>query len=375
MYSRKVFGTVICAILVLAIGSGIALGQIEPAAYRLITGDADQSPPMDSGMQGSQAQGMDYCNPGCRNASCSNSCGCNPGCSQRCYCPQWTASADFIILDRIGGFDQTLVRGFTADTNFQTIGTELLNANDFRQGFSGGPRVGLIRHGECYDFELMYFQIDGWSSTRRVTPDDEILEFTAPGGFSVDTFGQAMEWEYSSKLYNAEFNVRWNPLCRLTMLAGFRWVELRENLDGAVIPSLMESFWNTNTKNNLYGFQIGADGKILDRGCFSIDGLVKAGIFGNSAEQTTLAVSQNDSGVYSAATTHTAFLGEVGLQCKYRVTCNLTLRAGYEALWLQGVALAPAQIQESYVLQDTVGINSNSGVFYHGATAGFEYSF
>ena len=38
--------------------------------------------------------------------------------------------------------------------------------------------------------------------------------------------------------------------------------------------------------NNLYGFQIGADGKLLERGRFSIDGLVKAGIFDNNAEQT-----------------------------------------------------------------------------------------
>ena len=46
-------------------------------------------------------------------------------------------------------------------------------------------------------------------------------------------------------------------------------------------------FWNGTTTNNLYGFQIGADGKILERGRFSIDGLVKAGIFDNNAEQTT----------------------------------------------------------------------------------------
>ena len=45
-----------------------------------------------------------------------------------------------------------------------------------------------------------------------------------------------MAWEYATQLYNAELNVRWNPCCRVTMLAGFRWVNLRENLQGALEP-------------------------------------------------------------------------------------------------------------------------------------------
>ncbi|MGA2797418.1 MAG: BBP7 family outer membrane beta-barrel protein [Thermoguttaceae bacterium] len=369
MNSRKFIGTAICAILALAASSAVTLGRDDPAAHRLIPGDAEESPAMDSGMAMDQAQGSDSRNPSCCNPGC-----CNPGCCQRCYCPRWTASADFIILDRVGSVDQTLVEevpiGATAPPSIP-----LLNANAFRQGFHGGPRLDLIRHGDCcYDLELMYFQIDGWDSGRTVL-DSRSLQFSAPGGFIFPNFGADMEWDYASKLYNAEINVQWNPCCRVTMLAGFRWVELRENLEGALAPSTLEPFWNTNTKNNLYGFQIGADGKIWDCGCFSVDGLVKAGIFGNHAEQLTAANDGTTMGVFGASTNHTAFLGEVGLQCKYQVTCSLTLRAGYEAIWLQGVALAPGQIQETNVNTNEIGINSNSGVFYHGATAGFEYSF
>ena len=83
----------------------------------------------------------------------------------------------------------------------------------------------------------------------------------------------------------------------------------------------------------------------------------------------------------SASTNHAAFVGETGLQCKYQVTKGLLLKAGYEAIWLQGVALAPGQIQETCttslqpVTVQALGVNCNSGVFYHGATAGLEYSF
>ena len=31
------------------------------------------------------------------------------GCCPSCFCPRWTASAEFIILDRIGSVNQTLV--------------------------------------------------------------------------------------------------------------------------------------------------------------------------------------------------------------------------------------------------------------------------
>ena len=81
-------------------------------------------------------------------------------------------------------------------------GTEALNSNDFQQGFAGGPRVGLIRHGDDgYDLELSYFQIDGWSSSRSVYPADpqdwKWLTMTCPGDFLQfnEKAGQGMAWD------------------------------------------------------------------------------------------------------------------------------------------------------------------------------------
>jgi len=318
------------------------------------------------------------------------------GCCPSCFFPRWTASADFIILDRIGGGNQTLVERVPGTVPSKdvpnTAGTEALNSNDFQQGFAGGPRVGLIRHGDDgYDLELSYFQIDGWSSSKSIGPDHPFdwLVMNCPLDFTQTNQlpDQAMVWSYATKLYNAEFNVRWNPCDRVTMLAGFRWINLGENLTGTLNPTTFPweqsywNFWNTTTTNNLYGFQIGANGKLWERGRFSIDGLVKAGIFDNDAEQTTeVSVIHKKQVSASDSTNHAAFAGETGLQFRYQVTQRLTLRADYEAIWLQGVALAPEQIQETYVLTDpktvqALGVNCNSGVFYHGATFGLEYSF
>jgi hypothetical protein len=380
MNSHNLFETVICAFLVLATSSAAAQGQNGPAAYILPTSNREDSPPSLSDTMADQSPCAGCCEAG--------------GCQSFC-CPRWTASADFIILDRIGGTSQTLVSRVSGDVTPEELrrnyGVEALNGNDFQQGFSAGPRVGLTRHGDCgYDWELSYFQIDGWSSFRPIGPDDppDWLTMRAPGGFlqtqdNKDT--QMMTWDYASRLYNAEFNVRWNPYYNVTMLAGFRWMNLGENLVGTLSPLPSElsnwDFWNTTTTNNLYGFQIGGGGKILERGRFSIDGLIKAGIFDNNAEQTTVVsviAKQLRSG--SASTNHAAFVGETGLNCKYQVSERLLLKAGYEAIWMQGVALAPGQVQETYVTLwpmnvQALGVNCNSGVFYHGATAGLEYSF
>ena len=352
MNPRNLVGIVIGAFLVLIVTSAAVLGQNEPAVARLLAGNGEDSPP--SSFPETMADQS-------RCAGC-----CDVGCCQSCCCPRWTASADFIILDRIGSVNQTLVERVPLSVPYPLVpyarGVEALNGNDFQQGFAGGPRLGLIRHGDSgYDLELSYFQIDGWSSDRSVGPDNptDWLVMRAPGGFTQTNqkpqlASQAMVWDYATKLYNAELNVRWNPSSRVTMLAGFRWVNLGENLVGTLDPptfpweSSTWTFWNTTTTNNLYGFQIGADGKLLERGRFSIGGLVKAGIFDNNAEQTTeVSVIAKQERTASASTNHAAFVGETGLQCKYQVTERLLLRAGYEAIWLQGVALAPGQIQET----------------------------
>lgn len=364
MNSGKMFASIMCVILVSAASSPIALGYNDPAAYRLITGDSEEVPEAPLGPLGMSSneyqEGVNNCSGGC-----------DMGCQPCGSCPRWTATADFIIMDRFGGTGRTLVRPIRSTD-------DLLNSSQFHQGFHGGPRVGLIRHGDrCYDLEVQYFQIDGWRNSQPVPANQTGLAFDAPG-YSVISFSDPMNFDYSSKLYSGEINLRWNPLCRVTMLAGFRWLELRENLDGSVLTPTNTPFWNTNTRNDLFGFQIGSDAILWERGRLSIDGLLKAGVFSNQAEQTSTAIAGGPVSLYDS-TNHTAFLSEMSLQAKYQATKHLTLRIGYQLMWLEGLALAPAQIEQTNFLDNPdpphTGIDSHGGVWYHGATAGFEYSF
>ena len=331
--------------------------------------------------------------------------------------PRWTLSAESIILERVGGVDRTLVERVPGVVSFASVpttpGAPALNSNDF-QDFSAGPKIGLTYHGDCgYDLELSFFHIN-WDTTKAIGPDSppNWLVMRAPGGFfqTQDFSFQSMAWDYTTELYNVEFNVRRNLSDRVTALAGFRWLRLTENLQGTLTPAdriqplwkydpnnnlfdvqQIENlpgvpatggfppFWNASTTNNLFGFQIGVDGKIFERGPFSIGGLAKVGGYYNNAEESTGVSIFKVVRPSNASTGHAAFVGEAGLQCKYQILKGLALKVGYEALWLNGVALAAGQIQKTLTTHPTtvtaLGVNSDSDIFFHGVTTGLEYSF
>jgi hypothetical protein len=373
MNSGRIFATAICVILVVSTRSPRVLGQTAPLAGQSL---------MDSGGESPLPRSVTTVDPS-QGAGC-----CDVGFGQSCR-SRWTASAEFIILERTGTANQTLVTTYPGLPSPKTQfivgqGTDRLYSSDLTQGFAGGPKVGLLYHDEngC-DVEASFFQIDGWNNAASIASGtDTTPVFAAPGGFiqTSDTATQSMAWGYATRLDNVEINVRWDLCSRLTVLAGFRWVDLSEHLEGTLPPERKMPFWDNTTRNNLYGLQIGADAKLFERQRFSIDGLAKGGIFDDIVHETTMVSIDRIPFWESASTNHIAFAGEIGLKCRYQVTQRLSLRAAYEAIWLQSIALAPGQIPETYshdhpIYIEALGVNCNSGIFYHGATAGLEYAF
>ena len=69
-----------------------------------------------------------------------------------------------------------------------------------------------------------------------------------------------------------------------------------------------------------------------------------------------------------------AYIAEVGVTGRQKITDNWSLYLGYQALYIDGVALATEQIHGTDVGTGT-GLNHSAGVFYHGGRIGLEYSF
>jgi hypothetical protein len=331
--------------------------------------------------------------------------------------PRCTLSAEAIIFDRVDTTKYTLVERVPGTTYFFNIpttpGESALNSSNLKQGFAPGFRLGAAYHvNSNHDLLLSFFQIGDWNTTRSIGPDNPLdwLVMRAPGGFfqTQDFTYQSMAWDYSTKLYNLEFNMQKKLSNGISMITGFRWLQLHENLQGTIPPpdkiqptwksypkadlayvawfenqpgtaaSAYPPFWNTSTTNNLYGLQIGVAGNVFKHCHISLNGLIKIGWYLNRTSESTgvsIAKVMYNSG---ALANRLAFTSELGLQCKYQIINSIALKLGYEALWVAGVALAPGQIQETYsslTAVNALGVSSNSNVLFHGGSAGLELSF
>ena len=302
----------------------------------------------------------DYCD------RCSDNC-CQGG--WRCCNPRWTVTADALILHRSATRSQRLLLDPQGET-------DLLNSSDMAFSFAAGPRLSLIRHGSCnWDFELNYFGIDGWGASA------DFPNTALPSGFGILVVDNALTlpvenvgFEEHSRLYSSEFNIRRPINDWLTPLVGFRWVELSDNYraQGTEFVELSPFSHEINTHNHLYGFQIGADASLKPTCRFHIDGLIKAGIFGNAANQTSSFSDPASDLSATASGSHTAFLGELGLIGTYQLTKHAALRGGYQVMWIAGVALAPTQIPSTNLGGGTASIETSGNLFYHGATVGLD---
>lgn len=249
---------------------------------------------------------------GCQDGACTSCNGFTPICSA-CE-PLWNIYVGAVILDRSNP------NGLPVDLDWEP-----------------GVDVDVRRRMGDYQLQVRYFGVDDWS----------------------DSFEGAL---YSSNLHSTEVNLRRQWTDSLTLLGGFRWVEMGDEA--------ADQFAFIDTNNHMYGGQVGAEWLVWDRGGpFTVTSGVKAGIYYNNTDV--------DAGIFgltnSSSKSHTAFLGEWDILARYQLTDRWTLRAGYQLLWLEGVAgVDTAQIDAAFA-QGTV--STSSSPFYHGAVIGAEFSF
>ncbi|MBB1094196.1 hypothetical protein HUU61_23285 [Rhodopseudomonas palustris] len=333
--------------------------------------------------------------------------------------PRWTVSAEALFLGRSGAGLQPLVSLVPGDVPWWTpvgpnttnvAGVEALNSGQLDQRLAAGQKVGLAyRDPSGVGAELSYFSVLGLKAVKATGPESpaQWLVMKAPGTFwqTQDYAYQSMVWRDDTSLHSIEANARVELSPRVTLLAGVRWLRLRDRLEGTLepadlgqplwkfrIPSRLPDavpvpgspvvvnppFWTTETTNNLYGIQIGASASLWEAGRFSLGGSIKAGVYDNRARQLTLVSMQKQIYPAEAATSAAAFVAESGLVAKYRLTEAASLKLGYEALWFDGVALAPRQIQQMWTTPNTVsarGVDRRSSTLFQGLTFGLEYSF
>lgn len=165
----------------------------------------------------------------------------------------------------------------------------------------------------------------------------------------------------------------------LDWLAGFRWAGLEERaglwFSGGDYPG--PSTYDVRSTTNFFGLQVGGRGRMeWDRWTF--DGWAKTALAGVAMSQSAGAIGSAfvpDPPIRPArAATEggVGFIGDISLNAAYRVSDAWKLRAGYNFLWLTGVALAANQFDFGATADSGSGLNGGAGVFFHGASLGLE---
>ncbi|MCE9562985.1 MAG: BBP7 family outer membrane beta-barrel protein [Planctomycetes bacterium] len=301
------------------------------------------------------------------------------------------ASVDVLWLARDYPQNSLLAQTVALDSNFKPV--PLLGAPVLTLGNVSDPAAqpGLrVRLGfriiDNTSIELGYFGLQEWNQVAGIRAGDPPFANSPYLGTSIiygnKSFDTSITGQYSSHVNSVEANLResfnfgfWNA----SVLGGIRYFNLSEQFTltgfqtfpnipfppGAppVNQTIVEQT-RTTTSNNLFGAQIGAEvGRAWfnDRFGLALNG--KVGIFANNANQYTtnganLVTGGSPTNVLASGRGSTDFasLYEGGLATTVRVTSRIKVRAGYQVLFVQGLALAPTQlfatgtaIQKSFV--------------------------
>jgi hypothetical protein len=266
----------------------------------------------------------------------------------------------------------------------------LLTTGDLDFDWTGGVR-GLIGQAlnNCWAVEFGYLGIFENNADATVSRDDSLRLPGDLGSGQVNNFFFADEVnvDWDSSLCSVEANLV-GLGCRCDccshcmsgeLLFGFRYFNLDEDFALTAFDSAEgTTTYGVHTDNDLYGVQLGGRLRyFFDVWSFEATG--KGGVYANDVRQNQDPIIDfpNPPGVVvrpalsSSEVTHT-FVSEVNLTAIYHLNSVWGVRAGYNFLYLDGVALAPDQLDFTNTPNSGLGLFNQADVFYHGASFGLE---
>jgi hypothetical protein len=270
-------------------------------------------------------------------------------------------------------------------------GVPLISAGDPQFPVAAGVRAFYGQRNPCEcGWEIGYFGVYGMSASRFATATPPaFLQAPEPIGSALTADGESATVKYNSTINSAEANVfrtwhGWRDYSEswltLDWLAGFRYVGVEEQAtittDCCVVDSTRIAVpYSVRTRNNMFGGQIGSRARwTWDR--WALEGWAKAGILGNAEKQIQDPLIDyrgfQQRGALSATGSEVGFIGDINLSVIYRLTDVWGIRAGYNTVWIGGVALAPNQFDFANTSTAGTGLNSGDGIFLNGANLGLE---
>jgi hypothetical protein len=326
---------------------------------------------------------------------------CAPPCATSYFVPPprcpWYFQADAVGLRRDP----------YGNTPFATLKPQFfdvaLSTAELDRQFKGGTKF-LFGHtlGDTpYSVEGSYFWIDTWNSSAVLRNTDvnalgtdgnlfsPFSNFAHPAPLLGFDYNSLVTIQNTSQLQNGEVNVKYLlPMqyngFRASLLTGVRYVSVQEHFfyhsESAEPAGGSTINITTRTTNDLIGPQIGGFFEFYSLPHSWITFEVKGAICGNTSLQaTSLSRTLSDGSPVTsygsdAHTVATAFVGDLELMFNWQITPHCIARMGYQAMWVDGLALATENFgPASGILQiGTATINTGGETVYHGPHLGVE---
>jgi hypothetical protein len=252
----------------------------------------------------------------------------------------------------------------------------LLSTDQFdNAGVQAGFRL-LLGHqsSDGQAWEASFLRIDDWRSSARVVGNSDLAIPGDLGLATLDFFNaDTMQVSLATQLDSFEIDYL-RSFDIISLLGGFRYLNVSEQLEITPSDSVTAGGqYRISTGNNLFGAQIGARmGRQVGRLSWSITG--KAGMFDNEVRQRQYV---EDFPAFILRNTQTnsaqlAFVGDMNFSAGYRLNDVWSIRAGYNLMWIDGVALAAQQVDFTNTATSGTNVITKSGLFLHGVNVGLE---
>jgi len=292
------------------------------------------------------------------------------------------AQFDVLAFQRDNG---TLDRSLIDD---RISGDSLLSTDNLNPSTAVGSRLFLGRRLDSgWGREVGYFGVYGMTAADSLSGDSNLF-VSGPISSQILPFndGEISRTTWVSTINSVEFNA-FRSRCSgedcFELLAGFRYLSVEEQAGISQTCCTTSpggpytSRYDVQTSNNLFGGQLGARGRYSWQN-WALEGWGKAGIYGNAENQSQgPLIDPTGSGTLvrsarSATASETAFVGDINVSLIYRLTSVWGIRAGYNLVWIDGVALAPNQWDFSTNADAGTQVSGNSNILLSGANLGLE---
>jgi hypothetical protein len=249
-------------------------------------------------------------------------------------------------------------------------------------GYHWGSGIDLrLGHRDPSDrlfdgWEARYFGVSGAGNNGRANtggdwtfPGDTVVWPQAILRAGIDSGVQSAEWNLQHDAEQATF----------TWLAGFRWLQFEDSLwGGATIGPSDSMAFRVSTANSLYGGQVGLSLAIVkDQTPLEVDVRLMAGLYSNSSSGDWMLKAISPSTGFTRrgadSASNLAFSGDLEFSFVYRFTERWSAALSYEALWLQGVAVAGDQSELGRLLARTTGLSTSEAAWFSGLNVGLRF--